>query len=100
MRPPPATAPRRWRPPPLNDPSYLLLVVDRIGVFLAPADPDPPALLLERVRGGGLEVLADDLQLPARVELDQVAGDHARVGDVADLAVLHVQVLALRVQAH
>ena len=50
----------------------------------------PPALL-ERLRGGRLEVLTDDLKLPAGVELDQVAGHHARVGDVADHAALGLQ---------
>src|SRR5215208_7518577 len=80
--------------------SSLLLVLDREGVLLAPAESHPPPLLLERVRGGRLEVLAHHLQLAAVVELDEVARDHPGVEDVTDAPLLDVVALALGIEPH
>src|SRR3954468_1648832 len=55
-------------------------------VFRSPTDDDLPPYLLESLRGGRFEVLADDLKLSTRVEHDEVAGHHPDVGDVPDLA--------------
>src|SRR6266568_3982697 len=65
--------------------------VDLELVFWAPLEENRPALGVERLGRGGLEVLPDDLQLPAAVELDDVAGHHPGVDDVPDAAGLGVR---------
>src|SRR5436190_1138226 len=53
-------------------------------VLWAPLEEDRAALGVERLGRRRLEVLPDDLQLPAAVELDHEAGHHAGVDDVAN----------------
>src|SRR5436190_17428489 len=60
-------------------------------VLRAPTDGYLPPALLERLRGGGLEVLADDQDLSAGVEVHEIPGDHPGVSYVADHAALGVQ---------
>src|SRR5438876_4172124 len=60
--------------------------LDRERVLRSPLEADAATLLLEHALGRGLEVLADNGQLPSPVELDQVARDHSGVDDVADAA--------------
>src|SRR4051812_584481 len=52
-------------------------------MFRLPFEPDALALLLERLLRGRLEVLPDDDELPAGVEVDEVSRDHADVDDLA-----------------
>src|SRR3954452_13585054 len=52
-------------------------------MFRLPFEPDALALLLERLLRGRLEVLPDDDELPAGVEVDEVPRDHAHVDDLA-----------------
>src|SRR5262249_22910810 len=65
-------------------------VVDLELVLWAPLEEDLPAAGLLRLGRRGLEVLPDDLELPAAVELDEEAGHHPGVDDVADAAGLGV----------
>src|SRR4029079_9183898 len=60
----------------------------------SPSDGYLPPALLECLRGGRLEVLTDDLKFPTGIELDQVAGQHARVRHVADHTALGLQASA------
>ena len=46
-----------------------------------PFEADPLALLRERLLRRGFEVLADDDELAAGVEVDDVAGDHPELDD-------------------
>src|ERR671931_1601389 len=64
--------------------------VDLELVFWAPLEEDLPALGVERLGRGGLEVLPDDLELTATVELDDVASHHPGVDDFPDPARLGV----------
>src|SRR5262245_30790428 len=70
--------------------SFLLLGgrLDLIRMLRPPLQANMAALRLERLLGRGLEVLTDDSELSPRVELHDVAGEHADVDDVADLACL------------
>src|SRR5687767_3190952 len=72
-----------------------LLHCDR--VLRPPSHDDVSSALLEDLRGGCLEVLAQDLKLPASVELDQVPGHDPGVGDVANPAPLDVHAVAVLV---
>src|SRR5436190_4459877 len=56
------------------------------GVLGPPLQAHPPPLGLERVLRGRLEVLLDDAELAPRIQLDDVAREHADVDDVADPA--------------
>src|SRR2546427_10950574 len=70
--------------------------VDLELVLWAPLEEDRPALGVERLGRGGLEVLPDDLELTAAVELDDVAGHHPGVDDVPDAARLGMGAAARR----
>src|ERR1700693_2323196 len=61
-----------------------VLLVDLIGVLRPPLEPDALAFRFEYLLRRRLEVLPDDDELAAGVEVDDVAGDHSRVDDVAD----------------
>src|SRR5262249_56072476 len=86
---------RKWRPrpPPAGrtpertscEPSRALLV-DLVRVRRPPRKADPLALLRERLLRGRLEVLANDDEVAARIEVDDVARDHADVDDLAHRA--------------
>jgi hypothetical protein len=64
---------------------------DRDRVLRAPAHQHLPALLDGRLGRCALRVLTNELKLPAALEGDGVAGDHARVGDPGDAAALGPQ---------
>src|SRR5919201_4029991 len=49
-----------------------------------PLEAHPLPSGLERLLGGGLEVLPHDRKLAARVELDHIPREHADVDDVAN----------------
>src|SRR2546423_6737058 len=68
-----------------RDPAF---VVDCKDVLRPPRQLDAAAPLFERLGRGALEVLPDDLEHAAALELDGVTGDHAGVDDVADLTAL------------
>src|SRR5579884_100077 len=59
------------------------LLPDLICVLRPPREADPFALLRESVLRGRLEVLPDDDELAARIEVDEIARDHADVDDLA-----------------
>src|SRR5215470_13789474 len=61
----------------------LLCFPDLIRVLRPPREADPLALLCERLLRGRLEVLPDDHELAAGVEIDDEARDHADVDDLA-----------------
>src|SRR5262249_46087400 len=70
------------------------LLFDLVRVLRPPREPDSLALLRERLLRGGLQVLPDDDELAAAVEVDHVPGHHPDVDDLthgsgfADSAVL------------
>src|SRR4051812_5376855 len=74
--------------------------LDRVLRF--PLEEHPAPTRVEGLRRGGLQVLADDDELAAVVEVDDVAREHAGVDDVADPARGGVVVVAARaaVRAH
>src|SRR5581483_7173893 len=74
--------------------ALLLCVFDRIRVLRAPLQADPLPLFRERLLRGRLEVLADDDELPAGIEVDDVARDHADVDDLPDRSGLAVSAIA------
>src|SRR5262245_10987010 len=79
-----------------------LRVRDRVGVLAVPADAHAATPLLERLLRGHLEVLADDLEVAALIQLDDEARDHPDVRDVADESLLDseaVRALGLREDA-
>src|SRR4051794_11528503 len=61
-----------------------VLLVDLIGVLRPPFQPDTFAFRFEYFLRRRLEVLPDDDELAAGVQVDDVAGDHPDVDDVAD----------------
>src|SRR5262249_27195202 len=65
-------------------------------VLRTPLEQDSVAALVERVRRGGLEVLLDDDELAAVIEVDDVTGEHPRVDDVSDPAGGGVPVVTAR----
>src|SRR6059036_2465197 len=65
-------------------------------VLRAPFQEHPAALCVQGLGRRRLEVLADDDELAAVVEVDDVAGEHACVDDVADPSGGGVLVVAAR----
>src|SRR5437899_1195498 len=91
----PAAPWRSSRAPACDACSLLSFRLPRFGVdlelvFWAPLEEDCSAFCVESLAGRGLEVLPHDLQLAAAVEVDEVAGDHPRIDDVADAAGLRL----------
>src|SRR5215469_8031845 len=78
-RPPP---PRPTGSTACESSSRVALLVDLICVLRPPREADPLALLRERLLRRRLEVLPDDDELAAGVEVDDVARDHADVDDL------------------
>src|SRR5215211_8195156 len=71
------------------------LLTDGDRLLGPPSDQHLAPAMLELLRGGGLEILADDLKFSPGLELDPVAGHHPRVGDVADPAPFGVEPLSV-----
>src|SRR5260221_124440 len=61
-----------------------VLLVDLIGVLRPPFEPDTLAFRFEHLLRRRIEVLADDDELAAGIEIDDVTRDHPDVDDVAD----------------
>src|SRR5262249_59195302 len=78
-----------WRPPTRAGSAFVLDSCSLPGldcVLRTPLEQDSAAALVERLRRRCLEVLSDDDELAAVVEVDDVAGEHPRVDDVSDPA--------------
>src|SRR5215469_16842038 len=69
------------------------LVMYVVGLVVTPGDVHGPSPGFERFGGRGLQVLAHRGERPARLQRDQVAGEHAEVDDVFDAAALDVAAL-------
>src|ERR1041384_4791101 len=78
--------------------SFLLLrwSLDRDRLLRNPTQLDAPATLFDQVRRRAFEILFDDDELSARVEVDEVTRHHAGVDQLGDASALDVRA-ALRV---